>query len=188
MRQPVNWSAARLGVAATLLALAWSGVAVYAGRTLQATNPLALPLERTLKPLLVTLLPQGWAFFTKSPRDVNFFIYRPRTSGWSSAYAGPLARPRNAFGLNRLSRAQGVEFGLLTRELKGASWRPCTVSPKGCLSRYGPPVRVRNPSPQPLLCGTYGFVEQRPVPWAWARSRGEFDMPSRSLVIEAACS
>lgn len=80
-------------------------------------NVLELPLERSVEPR--KWAPQGWAFFTRNPREPRVLPFVAESGTWRSANLGPHAQARYAFGLDRKSRAQGVEVGLLMGGLSG---------------------------------------------------------------------
>ena len=177
-----------LGVAAVLLALAWGVAGGYVAHTQVPPNALDLPFENQLRPLVRVLVPEGWAFFTRNPREQRFLPFVRRSDGtWDSARAGPHAQARYLFGLDRRSRTQGVEIGLLQGAIPGAAWESCEDEIATCLARAGPSVHLQNESPAPTLCGTVGLALQEPLPWAWSDSGADETMPSKIVRLDVSC-
>jgi antimicrobial peptide system SdpA family protein len=133
--------------------------------------------------------PQGWSFFTKSPRDPEVFVFQQGGAGtWRAIDRTPYGKVANVFGLSRRARAQGVELGLLLEGIPPAAWLSCDQGRRSCFDAtsaltFAP---VRNRSPIPSICGRILLVSQRPLPWAWRESNEE--MPASRLSLEVTCS
>lgn len=132
------------------------------------------------------VLPQGWAFFTKSPRGDFYAAYRFDGGEWETANRGPNAQPRWAFGLNRESRL--TEFDVQTALANAADdwWQDCARtdtdtecladSPSHAVTAYGHDLR---------LCGDVGLVRREAVPWAYREFQKRTD--GSSLRLEITC-
>ena len=136
------------------------------------------------KTVVRTLMPEGWAFFTKSPRSPNPLAYQYVDGRWQNVTAGPLAVPDDLMGLDRGSRAQGTEMAILLAKLSKDDWRECEEMPSTCLSQMDGSKRISNPSHQ-TICGDIGFVIQEVLPWAWRDAPTV--MPSRTARARVAC-
>lgn len=172
------------GLAATslivLATLFWlSLVSALPFNTLKPIN------ERKVEPLSV--LPQGWSFFTKDPQSNSVFPYVRDGTRWRYAGLGPGFQLRNAFGLNRAYRAQGPEVAGLTALLGEEGWSDCEVESLQCLD-HATVIEVTNPVPAPSLCGSVGLVARKPVPWSWARRDFDVEMPSQVTLMEVTCA
>lgn len=166
----------------------WSVVALYAIQEQVPKNVITLPAQSEVKHTVVNLAPQGWAFFTKSPRDPEVVPYRKSSDGWRALSLTPHSSPHNAFGLDRESRAQGVEIAMLLSAAQKDDWRDCTDSSETCLANTDAAARqVRNGSPDPTLCGTVGLLQERPTPYAWRDLVPESHSTERVMVLEVAC-
>jgi antimicrobial peptide system SdpA family protein len=151
-------------------------------------NPIRLPFEDRVAMTLV--LPEGWAFFTRNPREERTIPYLRSADGrWISAIANRLADPENLFGFSRAPRGQSVEMGLLTTQLAGRTWIACDNLAAECLESAPIAGEIQNPTPGATLCGTVGFVAQPPLPWAWWRSpRSQpIRMPARTMKVTVQC-
>jgi antimicrobial peptide system SdpA family protein len=168
-----------LGVSAALLTL----YVVHGG---MKGNALRLPYEGTIN--AVFWAPEGWKFFTRDCREERTTMYVRRNGAWQDAARTPNANPANAFGLNRIGRAQGIELGLLTQDIPIESWQSCPdENPAACLERSPVARRMKNISPSPSLCGSVGLVSQKPVPWAWAKQGLHVAMPIATIRLEVQC-
>ncbi|HEX2204498.1 MAG TPA: SdpA family antimicrobial peptide system protein [Longimicrobium sp.] len=186
MKEPRNDGLRELGGFALGLAGIWMVVLLYVVHAALPYNPLRLPYAHALR--TTVWAPEGWAFFTKSPREPRPALYRLESGGWADVSLGPHAKPSNAFGMNRRARAQGVELGLVLEGVSPKRWSECTGEPRDCLSAASAAARVANRSPgRRTLCGTLGVVRQKPVPWAWARAEKPIVMPSTVIRLEVAC-
>jgi antimicrobial peptide system SdpA family protein len=175
-------------VGAALLALCLGGAAlvVYTVHGSLPHNALALPGETALS--TAVWAPEGWKFFTRNPREEQTHLYVRNAAGmWNDADVGPNGSSRNLFGLSRQGRAQPLEYGALLKDLPKEAWRDCDGSPEQCLEHALVAKTLSNTSVTKTLCGTVGIVRQKPVPWAWAKSKRPVVMPSRVVRLEVSC-
>lgn len=169
-----------------VLVFIWAIVALYDIEAAVPPAVLELPFAADLRPFIVTLAPQGWAFFTRSPREERFLPYAWTGSGWRYGQMGPHAEARNAFGLDRASRAQGVELGLLYSAIPSDAWDACDTEPTICFDQART-SNVQNRMPAPSICGTWAIALQPPLPWAWREAATETIMPSRVVRLAVQC-
>jgi len=172
-----------LGLLALVLAPAWGLLFVYALHGAMSFNPIQLVGERELR----VFMPQGWAFFTRDAREEDLLPFARRRGAWASASIGPHARRSNLFGLSRTGRAQGIEAGLLLKEIPETAWSPCRAAPADCFENLPSAGPFRNISPRPTLCGDLGLALQKPIPWAWSASRRKPLIPSRVVRLSVSC-
>ena len=180
-----NWALRRIGLFTLALGAVWLLVFVYAVHIALPFNPIRLPFETSE---IRAWMPEGWAFFTRNPREEHIFLFSRRGNGkWTTAALGPNARPSNEFGLNRISRAQGVETALLMNRFPNSAYLECRGLVASCLEGAQRLGTLKNPSPAPTLCGEIGIVMRKPVPWAWWASGQSVVMPSRFPRITVDC-
>ncbi|WP_353563168.1 SdpA family antimicrobial peptide system protein [Longimonas sp.] len=134
-------------------------------------------------------MPQGFAFFTRDPREPRIHLYTSNDGEWKSASLGPYSRPSNFFGLDRKPRTQLTEYALLLHRAGAilGEWDSCETFPGSCLRQVSVADTLENTTPDPTLCGDIGFVRQEPVPWAWSQNKDEIDMPSEVLKLKILC-
>lgn len=171
-----------------VLAVLWTLVAGYVVHAQLPKNTMELPFERDAHLVMLVFAPEGWAFFTKNPREPVFVPYALDRSGiWRSVAVGSYDEPRHLFGASRTPRAQGVEMGLLASAVSGSAWQTCNALVEDCLRNAQEWLVAANPSPAATLCGKIAIVRQELLPWAWAAARGSTVMPSTFVRIDARC-
>ncbi len=177
----------RLGAVALALLVAGAALAGFVVHAQMPANAVSLPFEESARTPVRQVLPQGWAMFTRNPRerDVLAFV-RGTDRRWRNGLRAPHSQPHNAFGFNRASRTQGVEIATMTTRLKAEQWQECRRDIPACLERAAP-VPMDNPSPDPTLCGDVGFAGQVPVPWAWSGSDRAISMPALVVRLVVPC-
>ncbi|MSR07332.1 MAG: SdpA family antimicrobial peptide system protein [Gemmatimonadetes bacterium] len=166
--------------------LLWVVVAAYSLQAVLPHNPIRLPLEREIEAR--RWLPEGWAFFTRSPREADVSFYALRDGDWVSLVRSPHGRPSNMFGFNRASRAQYVDAALIMTTIPADAWTGCRGTPAACLDRAKrAPKDFVSKAGHPTLCGEIGLVRQQPVPWAWAAGGKPVAMPFSVVRIAVQC-
>ena len=133
-------------------------------------------------------VPEGWGFFTKSPRERQYTVVRRSGDGWVPAQSMPVSNPANVFGLNRAVRGSGVELSTLLKDVPNDAWVECEDADEACLARVAAPTQIANASIRPTLCGELGVVMREPVPWAWRDAATEIHMPAVVTTLQAQCS
>jgi antimicrobial peptide system SdpA family protein len=156
-------------------------------------NAFPLPFQHAI--YVKQFVPEGWAFFTRSPRTVYPVVYKPDADGrWSRWSTLSLATPSQAMGLNRSRRAEGTQVALILQDVPASAWTACSDVPATCLARTAQPAQpaqsvqpltLTNDSTHRSICGLVGFVRQDVLPWAW-RDSGT-TMPSRVMVARVTC-
>jgi antimicrobial peptide system SdpA family protein len=173
-----------VGAYAVLLVCCALTAVLYIGKPALPYNPISLPFEESLNTLLWA--PQGWGFFTRSPREERLTAYQFVDGRWRNPMRVPHALPRNVFGLNRVSRSQSVEMGLLLYAAK-QEWKSCADPLMECLDHAPPPQAIRNPCGAPAICGAIVVVQRQPIPWAWLKAPKHVEMPTRLLSLDVRC-
>lgn len=135
---------------------------------------------------LITM--QGWAFFTKSPRDDNLIPYNKEQEGdeWSFAARGPNVQARYFFGLNRESRLTEFDVQALTNVVSEQEWINCedTSDFEQCIKNEVPHSMIVKQY-DPKLCGLTVITKSPPIPWAYRNSIT--GMPGKVLYLDVQC-
>jgi antimicrobial peptide system SdpA family protein len=164
----------------------WGIVGVYAVHACMPYNPIKLPGEHALDVRI--LVPEGWRFFTRDPQEEGASAYQESADGsFSPIVRKPNADRSNLFGASRVGRSHGVEMGTLIEQIPDSDWTKCTGEPAKCVEQAKVVATVKTGSPAPTMCGSIGVVLQKPVPWAWARSKRPVTMPSRVAKVVVQC-
>ncbi|MGV8911351.1 MAG: SdpA family antimicrobial peptide system protein [Rhodoglobus sp.] len=173
----------------------WVVVGQFVFLTNQEENVLTSSWQRAVRPTVQAIAPEQWGFFTKSPRDESLVPYGyDAANGWVKDALFPHGQVQNAFGLNRVSRAQGIELGLLYTEAVGEDWIQCDDSSATaieCLDSLSTEkteswLQIVNASPSPTICGLGALAREVPAPWAYARI-GQTGASPRVLLIDVTC-
>jgi antimicrobial peptide system SdpA family protein len=176
---------ARLGQRVTAVGVCALLFVIYVLHAALPATPFELP-ARESKSTVRAVMPQGWAFFTKSPRSQDPVVYQHETTGlWRNITAGPLAKPTDLMGLDRMARAQGTELAILLAAVPVEAWRDCSRDPVDCLSEMRTVGAIHNESNHHTVCGEAGFVIQEKLPWAWRHA--PTTMPSKVLRVRVTC-
>lgn len=176
----------RKGIAAACIAAAWGAIFLFVLVHSLPHNPVGGVFPDRIG--IRIFIPEGWAFFTKNPRDRQFQVFAERDGLWIPAMRMPVARPGNLFGVDRAARAQGVELGMILQKVPDAAWAECASDDGACLGAASGDFEILNGLAAPTLCGRIGVVLREPVPWAWRSSRDEIHMPALAARLRVRCS
>jgi antimicrobial peptide system SdpA family protein len=182
--EPPGTGELRTGRRVAVLAVLAATLAAYALHAALPATPFELPGPQPETVRMV--LPEGWAFFTKSPRSQYPEVYqRQPGGGWRGITAGPLAVPDDLLGLDRFGRSQGTEVALLLAQLPRDAWQECEREPTSCLRASRVVHELVNRSTHHSACGEIGFVVREVLPWAWRDAPTV--MPSAVARARVAC-
>lgn len=174
----------QFGLILIIISILWVYIFSMAIHSALPMNPISkFPLSSSLN--VASWFPQGWGFFSKSPRDPYFSVVD--VSKKKIAAAWPNNIPKNFFGLKRYGRSQGIEAGLLVSNIAETSRLECNENPMTCLRKSPVIMEIVNQTPNPTICGDVGFIYQEPVPWAWSRSSKKIEMPSEVVRVNVKC-
>jgi len=139
-------------------------------------------VSRISKIRSTVFMPEGWAFFTKNPREENFVLYKKEGHGWDlkTIQAGSY---KNIFGLNRKIRIANQELGMLLSNYTNPQW----VDLKGRMNDPSNTVLldtlsardVVDHSHYPIFTGEYILQKVYNVPWVWYSSNPDLVMDSK---------
>ncbi|EJR26667.1 MULTISPECIES: SdpA family antimicrobial peptide system protein [Bacillus] len=136
--------------------------------------------------MAIQFMPQGWGFFSKSPRDETIFVHELQGS---NHIQWPNNTAENLFGISRKGRGQGIELGLITSSLKKEDWITCDDGIKECKKKEKlNAIEVENSTPVPNVCGPYIVETREPVPWAWAKITDGENYPTKIVKVNVKCS
>ncbi|WP_103867216.1 SdpA family antimicrobial peptide system protein [Aquimarina sp. I32.4] len=127
----------------------------------------------------VNVLPQGWAFFTKSPRDVRVELIDGKTNKNISLKNFSLT---NFFGLKRTSTRITTELGMLIKETPDSLW----VKTNGISNDFekGNYIIRKSHFKKPYLSEKIILINKERVPWAWSNFNERKIIPITYLKIK----
>lgn len=134
-------------------------------------------LDHELRHSISMLFPQGWSFFTKSPRDESLMVYRI-VDGKTEAI--PVNNHDNrGFGLSRTTRLIGYEASMIINEVPPASWKTFKNKPISAFVNDSAVVVKQQEGFHHLLEGEYIFKLFKVIPFAWAGQQQAENNPFR---------
>ncbi|WP_157796308.1 SdpA family antimicrobial peptide system protein [Bacillus xiapuensis] len=143
-----------------------------------------LNIDKELKGVINEVLPQGWGFFSKSPRepDLNAVPLEEQ-----EALQWPNNSLSNYLGISREGRAQGIELGSIIGAIDEESYQNCENDVYSCFKTTETAINIENTNKNPSICGKWGVVNQEPVPWAWGDQLDSIIMPSTIVKVDVEC-
>ncbi len=178
-------SSTNLGVLALVHLGLLATIAITAAVAAMPFN--TLNLTDDARNTVMSLMPEGWGFFTKSPRDPEMQVAVLQGGRLIKLNIVSSFQAKYAFGFDRLSRAQGFEIDGLLSQLKTSSlWHGCQQEVSVCAQNLTVQKQIVNAVQLPTLCGDLVLFERRPIPWAYRESKPV--MPSRLTRVEVVCS
>ncbi|WP_420897921.1 SdpA family antimicrobial peptide system protein [Cryobacterium algoricola] len=132
-------------------------------------------------------LPQGWAFFTRSPEDPSLVPYVTGSDGtWNRADTLPQGSVTNLFGLSRNQRAQGTELALIVSRVPKLT--ACDDYLSECLAMpVAHSYSFANPTSSQFFCGPLRVVLQTPVKWSFRNETPEEVRAEQFVDIDISC-
>lgn len=151
---------------------------LFLGIAVASVPECAVPVSTMYKGNVLSLMPEGWAFFTRNPREEKMHIYKRLANGKWDVVNVPGSSMRFFFGLDRKGRAIGTEASTLLKQLKNDDWHDMRSPLDEVLQADSLPViYVVNNVSNPVCTGDL-IVELRAIlPWAWSRTPTKTIMP-----------
>ncbi len=136
---------------------------------------------------LMSVIPEGWSFFTRNPREDHTFVYQRTEAGWEQLNQRVASR-HSWFGLNRRIRSQGVELGGLLARVAEEDWtRHDDPFAFDAVLDSIPRIEAPNSSHTETMCGELLIEKKAPVPWAWSGSKRQVRMKAKYVRVAADC-
>ena len=144
-------------------------------------NPIEITNEVDSR--VFNFIPQGWAFFTRDPREAQITIYRIENDSVLKPYPQRHSSLNNLLGLKRTSSKILTELQLLKLKTSDSLYSDVKWNyqvdkfEKFKIKRF----EYKNEIYDPILLGDFIVVYQKPVPWAWSKSIKEIKMPAKVI-------
>jgi antimicrobial peptide system SdpA family protein len=171
--------------------ICWAVVAVVAAFTFQASvgsNVVQLPQQTRVAAVLPSVLPQGWAFFTKAADSSALSVYRTE-DGIENFTVAANADPSWVFGLNRSSRYQGLEITSLLQGIGEEAWTDCGAGGgvADCIRALPTAKSVENTMAMQTVCGRIAVVAEGVTEWAYRDLVDGALIPREAIELEVSC-
>jgi sporulation delaying protein A len=159
----------------------WALLLLFVARGSIPDSPLRLGNRERMG--LLSVLPEGWAFFTRNPREPMPTLYVERDGRWIPREGH--SRLGNWLGIKRSGRGEGVELGQLLASVPKSAHLHCEGELNACLATHDlPAVHVVDSARVKSLSGEIIVAEAEPVPWAWSGARANIHMPADIVKID----
>ncbi|SOU86797.1 SdpA family antimicrobial peptide system protein [Tenacibaculum dicentrarchi] len=124
------------------------------------------------------ILPQGWAFFTKSPRDVRVELFDYENHKFISLKNFSI---ENIFGIRRTSTRISNEIATLVKETSDSIW---VKSKEGeTIFNNGEFLNKKSSFLYPRLKGKYVIINKERIPWAWSIFENKYNQSTNYLKV-----
>ena len=152
----------------------------YSSMLAMPPSAFELPGGQSFERMGIVFFPQGWAFFTKSPRTPELLAMAMPGNELADGPLESLAHGLNAqakwfFGADRTSRIQEFEYELLNSGSSEVGWFSCEERANvECVRRAEAlgeeQAEITNHFPAATLCGDIALVRTGVTPWAYANA------------------
>lgn len=145
------------------------------------TNPIKLKIDLNNK--VFTFVPQGWAFFTRNPREAQIVLYKKTNKNKLEVINQRHSSYLNLFGLNRKAAKMIIEVAFLKEKTNDHLFQNTRWNYQGNIYSKIPSkcYKIKNQLKDSYLKGEYVIVYQKPVPWAWSKSVNKIKMPAKII-------
>lgn len=183
---------ARVRAKILAVAAAWIVVLLYVAQAFLPPNIINLPNQSRLEASIAPLAPQGWAFFTKPPREPRMTIYAVAPDGGQVASKlGPNGRIEYAWGLSRTFMLQQSAAAQAAAAITAERWQECDERETldACVDSVADsePVTLSMPRNQALACGEYVFAMSEAIPFAWRNISSERERALGAVHVSFRC-
>lgn len=138
------------------------------------------------KKIVFSLFPQGWAFFTRNPREGQVILYQ-KNNGKFVEVPFKHNNYRYAFGLNRTCTKVYTELGYIRKNINDSSFKAIewNYQEKIFTNKLDnlETITLQNPLKNGILNGKYLLVIQEPIPWAWSKNAKRIKMPALAVFL-----
>jgi len=129
--------------------------------------------------LIKNIFPQGWGFFTKDPKEPNFYLYKVEDK--VSEVNLMNFSPKYYFGFSREPRIISTEIALIANKISFRNWYK-NISFDSLL-QFQPLQFIKNDSINALPAGKYIIETKEIVPIEWLGQNQEQYIPSNKAIF-----
>jgi antimicrobial peptide system SdpA family protein len=143
-------------------------------------NPVRLSYKSTTE--IYSVFPQGWAFFTRDPKEDVLIVYDFQNDKEEAVNETASLSLGNLLGINRKGRRISIELAAVVNKIPAKAWtkerKRMSIEKLKSLPLVD---TVENVLPNPILQGTYVIYRANRKPWAWAKSKTQ--MPYKCIKV-----
>jgi len=119
-----------------------------------------------------SILPQGWGFFTRNPKETKYRIYLMKGNELQIVNRKN-SSSSNAFGLSRKYRRFGYEFTKIYTSIKSKRWNKVNTQEIPKLKQNISDTVYIDSSFLLIKEGSYLIEKYENIPWAWSNKLSE---------------
>lgn len=126
-----------------------------------------------------SLAPQGWGFFTKDPKEENFYLYKVENGKIENFNIMNFSK-EYYFGLSRTPRIISIDVAFLTEKLQNKWHKNISMD---SISRIKPIDIKKNDSLTALPLGVYIIEVKKIVPLEWFNDNQNDFVPNEKVIF-----
>ncbi len=135
------------------------------------------------------LVPQGWSFFTKDPREEEIYIYELNNSDNKKIRLNNI-QFNQLLGVKRENRIRYTKTSNIIQNIDPSLFLDFNGNAQKFVNQNNNKERINEISinvKKPSLCGKYLIEIKEPIPWSWLSIKENIKMPSKLIIIEFKC-
>lgn len=141
-------------------------------------NPLSLSFSKSY---LYSLVPEGWGFFTKNPKEEVALIFKRTSDDHWELFSRSNADSEFLFGISRKNRRVLAETQYLVDRLRDSLFLPRQGKALDFVTKNI--ILTKSAFNNPILKGDMIVVKQKRLPWAWSSNYKRINMPYKAVRI-----
>jgi len=131
-----------------------------------------------------SILPQGWGFFTRDPREDITEVYRYDNNKQFERFIRNNAEPAYLFGAIRTGRIRSLELGQILSHIADSNWIRGTGNYyRVADSLHAIPITWSSLT-QSFTPGNYLLIKQQRPPWIWQQNINSSKIPFKAVMIK----
>ncbi|MBT8317779.1 MAG: SdpA family antimicrobial peptide system protein [Lutibacter sp.] len=149
----------------------WSAILI---NIFMASFPIPSNKSFLNKTIIFSVIPQGWGFFTRNPREELITVYKSHNDSLVKI-TEQNSSLSSFLGISRKSRLHNIELGTILSKIDENMWvkgKPNEL--KFDNIKYDTIMSSFYPK---NMIGEYFIVKQERIPWAWSKNHKNLVMP-----------
>ena len=129
-----------------------------------------IQLQPKNKEFFHLIFPEGWSFFTRSPREEMADIYAITENKKIKKLSSQCSAFNNLYGISRKSRKIGMELSIVASKINDSLWLKKDI-PIEDIDKLPINNIPMDPESKYLIKGDYIIKAELPIPWAWIQNK-----------------
>lgn len=120
------------------------------------------------KPIIGTLLPQGWGFFTRNPQEARTYLFILNDGKWT---VDPDQNNLSIYnlGLRRGGRSKMLQLSTVMNRIESKKWKVVVDNKLDSVMQlaFNNPTIIADSTLSVHLYNKYLIIQKQIVPWSW---------------------